>query len=140
MNAPLSLLTGLVALAAFAVLVLPRPRRDPGRSPGRKSGRLLQLRRSGCYRGVTLRPGPCAAVRRIMGRHFGFDEAPSLPLAGCQAVHCSCSYQGLPEHRKYPRRHARDRRETVRFDTSHPQRRSNRERRRGHVRWLDPNR
>jgi len=136
----LPLLTGAAAIVVFVLLFLPRPPRVRGHIPNRKSGMLKKLRHSGCYRGVTVRPGQCAAVRHFSGRHFGFDEAPSLPLDGCHALHCSCSYQGLPEQRKHARRHAPDRRDSIRFDAGHPQRRSVRERRRGHVRWLDPQR
>ncbi|MGD2111931.1 MAG: hypothetical protein PVI50_01005 [Gammaproteobacteria bacterium] len=128
------LLAGAAAVA-IVLLVSPRPRHIRQRAGNAKGGALKKLRHSGEYRAVTIRQGKCAAARQSLGRHYRFEEAPSLPFSGCTALFCSCCYQGLRERRKHQRRVARDRREAVRFDSAHPQRRSNGERRRGQIRW-----
>lgn len=125
------------AILAIVGLALPwsgRKNRQPAKN---KSSALTKLRRTGIYRGVTIRPGKCPTAKRFSGKPYSFDEAPLLPLAGCNALRCSCNYHGLLEHRQQARRNARNRRDTVRFDAKHPERRS-RERRHGHVNWRDP--
>lgn len=131
------LLLASAAAVVIVLLVAPQPRRNGQRSGNAKAGSLKKLRDSGNYWGVTLQNGKCAAVRRCLGRQYRFEEAPALPVSGCKALRCSCTYRGLPERRKRQRRVLRDRREAVRFDSDHPERRSNGERRRGHVRWRD---
>ena len=128
------LLAGAAALTVV-LLIVPRPGRRSGNS---KAAALKKLRDSGDYRGVTIQHGKCAAVGHCLGRQYRFEEAPALPVSGCKALHCPCSYHGLRERRKRERRLARDRREVIRFNTAHQERRSRGERRRGHVRWHDP--
>lgn len=132
------LLFAVAAIVAFVLLVLPWPGRGKWQRSKSKSGSLGKLRRTGNYWGVTIQRGKCAAVRHCTGRKFTFDEAPVLPVAGCKALRCGCTYNGLRECRKQQRRTARDRRDTVRFDAQHLERRSGRERRRGHTNWTDP--
>ncbi len=130
----------LVAGAAFVAmlgLAFPWSRRNKPKHTNKKTAALEKLRRTGIYRGVIIRPGKCAAARRLSGKPFAFDQAPPLPLAGCKALRCSCSYHGLPEHRRQARRNTHDRRDTVRFDARHPERRCGGERRKGHINWRD---
>lgn len=131
------LFAGAAIVAAVVGLIFPWSHRNDRRHTNKKSAALTKLRRTGIYRGVTVRPGKCAAARRFSGKPFSFDAAPSFPLAGCDTLHCACKYHGLLEHRKQARRSPRSRRETVRFDPEHPERRSG-ERRHGYTNWRDP--
>lgn len=126
------------AIVAIIGLVFPWSVRKNRRPANKKSSALAKLRRTGIYRGVTVRPAKCTAARRFSGKPYSFDDAPPLPLAGCNALRCSCNYHGLLEHRSQARRNPHDRRETVRFDAEHPERRSGRERRHGYASWRDP--
>jgi hypothetical protein len=62
------------------------------------------------FHGVAVKPPEacrCKAVAALEGRRFLSDEAPSLPLAGCDTPHaCRCVYE-----------HFNDRRTLVRRDT-----------------------
>jgi len=126
------------AIVAIVGLAFPWSGRKNRQPANKKSSALKKLRRTGIYRGVAVRPGKCAAARRSSGNSYGFDEAPPLPLAGCNALRCTCNYHGLLEHRNKMRRNPQNRRETVRFDAEHPERRVSRERRHGYVNWRDP--
>jgi hypothetical protein len=126
----------IIAITILAAIVLPGIRRGTGTRD--KGGGLQKLRRSGHYWGVRIQPGNCAAIRHFAGRRFTFEEAPNLPLPGCKAWRCSCTYVGLPERRREERRTRKDRRDAVRVDDEHAERRSIRERRRQHKDWQDP--
>jgi hypothetical protein len=126
------------AIVAILGLVFPWSGINKRQLANKKSGALEKLRRTGIYRGVTIRPGKCATARRFRGKPFSFDQAPPLPLAGCNTLHCACHYQGLPEHRKRERRNTHDRRDSVRFDAERPERRTSQERRQGNINWRDP--
>jgi hypothetical protein len=65
---------------------------------------LASLQHSGRYRGVAVTTH-CRAAGRLHGHEFAFDQAPALPVTGCDAPVCRCRYLGLPE-----RRHGTDRR------------------------------
>jgi hypothetical protein len=47
--------------------------------------------------------GCCDAVRAIAGKRFLPDEIPDLPLAGCDAESCNCSYELFSDRRAVPR-------------------------------------
>ena len=47
--------------------------------------------------------GSCAAALGIAGRRFFPDEIPSLPLDGCDAGECRCSYELRDDRRGTPR-------------------------------------
>jgi hypothetical protein len=130
------LFTG-AAIVAIVGLAFPWSGRKNRQPANKKATALTKLRRTGIYRGVTVRPGKCAAARRFRGKPYSFAEAPLLPLAGCNALRCSCNHHGLLEHRNQARRNARSRRETIRFDAEHPERRSV-ERRHSYVNWRAP--
>jgi len=99
-------------------------------APAGPAGKLETLRRDRNYWGVEIRSGICKAAKELAGRQFPFAEAPRLPLAGCAASLCTCSYVGLWERRKRHRRTEGDRRKSIRYLQNHPERRSHRDRRR----------
>jgi hypothetical protein len=130
------LLTFVIAITVVVVIVLGSARRGTGQRD--KSACLEKLRRSGHYWGVKIRPGKCDAIRHFAGRRFTFHEAPALPLAGCRAWRCTCTYLGLPERRSEHRRVRHDRRANVRFDGDLGERRSIQGRRNRDKAWKDP--
>lgn len=46
----------------------------------------------------------CAAVIAIRGKRFLPEEIPSLPLPGCDAGACDCSYELFSDRRRVSRR------------------------------------
>lgn len=59
------------------------------------------------YAGVELQPAPagcCKAAQGLAGRHFLLDEAPLLPLPGCDRLVCNCRYKRLVNRRSEVRR------------------------------------
>ena len=136
MNDNIIMVVTLIAIAILAAIVLTGIRRGTGSRD--KSGELNKLRRSGSFWGVRIQPGKCTAIRPFAGRRFTFEEAPNLPLPGCKAWRCSCTYIGVPERRRDERRIHNDRRDVVRIDEEHIERRSFRGRRRGNKAWKDP--
>ena len=136
MNNNLITIVTFTAIAILAAIVVTRIKRGTGSHD--KSGELNKLRRSGSFWGVRIQPGKCAAIRPFAGRRFTFEEAPDLPLPGCKAWRCSCTYIGVPERRRDERRLHNDRRDVVRIDGEHIERRSFRGRRRGHKARKDP--
>jgi hypothetical protein len=129
-NDNIIMIVTLIAIAILAAIVLTRIKRGTGSQD--KNGELNKLRRSGSCWGVRIQPGKCAAIRPFAGRRFTFEEAPDLPRPGCKAWRCSCTYIGVPERRRDERRIHNDRREVVRIDDEHIERRSFRGRRQGH--------
>lgn len=126
----------IITVAILAAIVLTGTRRGLGSRD--KSAELQKLRSSGHYSGVRIQPGQCTAIRHFAGRRFSFEEAPDLPLQGCKAWRCTCTYIGIPERRHEERRIHKDRRDFVRIDEEHAERRSFRGRRRQHKDWKDP--
>lgn len=62
------------------------------------------------YRGVEVIANGkdcCEAVREISGKRFLSEEVPKLPLIGCDATECRCSYE-LFEDRRTDLRRASD--------------------------------
>lgn len=77
---------------------------------------LARLQQTGRFRGVGVTTN-CRAAAHLRGREFPFDQAPALPVSGCDAPTCRCSYRGLPERRQgIERRSGIDRRSTPRAD------------------------
>jgi hypothetical protein len=130
------LVVGIIAIAILAAIVLTGIWRGSG--SGDKSDKLKKLRRSGSFWGVRIQPGKCTAIRPFAGRRFTFEEAPNLPLPGCKSWRCSCTYIGVPERRREERRIHNDRRDVIRIDEEHVERRSFRGRRRQHKDRNDP--
>ena len=58
------------------------------------------------FAAVEIRPrsGACDAARALQGQRFLSNEAPPLPLAGCTAAKCSCSFAKLTDRRTDDRR------------------------------------
>lgn len=59
------------------------------------------------YRGVQVhgkRAGCCEAVRAVAGKRFLSNEVPKLPLSGCDASDCRCSYELFDDRRTEIRR------------------------------------
>ncbi|MEO8224593.1 MAG: hypothetical protein ABI661_07285 [Gammaproteobacteria bacterium] len=46
------------------------------------------------FHGITVKPGPrpCAAVQALASQRFLPEEAPQMPLAGCDQAACQCGY------------------------------------------------
>ena len=59
------------------------------------------------YRGVQvngIRADCCAAVQAVAGQRFLSDEVPMLPLRGCDANDCRCTYELFDDRRTDIRR------------------------------------
>jgi hypothetical protein len=54
---------------------------------------------------VRYRPGACDAVKQLATKRFLSDEAPPLPVPGCDAPRCSCRYVHHDDRRQEDRRH-----------------------------------
>jgi len=87
---PILLLAGvaLLALVALAWRFL-----RPGKKPAPKpivSGR--PTRRPRHYYGVVFRPGPtaCRFANALREQRFLSEEAPRLPISGCDSSRCEC--------------------------------------------------
>lgn len=69
-----------------------------------------EVRAAGTYshfRGVQVNPGDdrcCRAVSDIQGQRFLSNEIPSLPLEGCDAGACNCTYELFDDRRTDARR------------------------------------
>ncbi len=46
----------------------------------------------------------CYAVQELLGKRFLSRQIPSLPLDGCDAKDCQCSYELMPDRRTNSRR------------------------------------
>jgi hypothetical protein len=99
-------------------------------------GGLEKLKANSMFWGVEIGQAGCQAAQALLGRQYTFDEAPQLPLQGCDSAMCSCQYKGLKDHRSKHRRKSGERRVEVRFDNENPDRRSRKDRRRG-ANWKD---
>lgn len=102
-----------------------------------QSGTLASLKKNKFFWGVEFSKPGCPESRELLGRQFPFDQAPTLPLPGCKQTieTCTCEFKGLRDRRISHRRLNPDRRTEVRFDKTHPDRRTNAGRRRGD-RWV----
>lgn len=133
----------LVVIAGMAWLAYgKRPRRArPRRAPAEKSaparpGGIDKLQGNKLFWGVELSQTGCQAARGLHGQRYSFENAPVLPVAGCDMAACTCQFRGLLERRMRIRRTHPDRREVVRFDVNKPDRRSRISRRRVD-KWAD---
>ncbi len=102
-----------------------------------RPGGIGKLRDNPLFWGVEMGQPGCEASRELLGKQFTFDEAPQLPLEGCNSANCTCQFKGLKDRRSMARRQQDDRRAALRFDKDRPpDRRSRKDRRRGNV-WSD---
>ena len=99
-------------------------------------GGLEKLKSNPLFWGVEIGQAGCEAAQTLLGRQYTFDEAPQLPVTGCDSAMCTCQYKGLKDHRSDHRRKTGDQRVEVRFDNKNPDRRSRKDRRRG-ADWKD---
>jgi hypothetical protein len=150
MNAIIVLLL-IICLIAAVVWVLrgkraPGPRRKAARHTATaaaartdtptKPGGLEKLQANTMFWGVEIGQAGCEAAQAMLGRQYTFDEAPQLPVEGCDSAMCTCQYKGLKDHRTKHRRKIGEQRTEVRFDNENPDRRSRKQRRRG-TDWKD---
>lgn len=100
------------------------------------ASQLETMRESGVFWGVSLQNPGCDAAMELFEKNIPLTEAPDLPLQGCDAAQCSCSWKGLTEQRHETRRTHHDRRDSVRFeDQEHTDRRSHKDRRQTDKTW-----
>jgi hypothetical protein len=100
------------------------------------ASQLETMRESGVFWGVSLQNPGCDAAMELFEKNIPLTEAPDLPLQGCDAAQCSCSWKGLTEQRHETRRTHHDRRDSVRFeDQEHTDRRSHKDRRQADKTW-----
>ena len=86
-----------------------------GKQQSNSEEQLESLRKIGRFRGVKIDRCACKACSKFAGQVFSFNEAPSLPVEGCDAPSCSCQYLGMPNRRNDSvRRSDKDRRESIR--------------------------
>ena len=100
-----------------------------------KAKALEKLSHSGQFWGVEILQGGCKASTALAGKQFTFNDAPALPLEGCEAHICPCQYKGLKERRSTHRRTQEDRRDGLRYDVKKPDRRALKDRRRQFDQW-----
>lgn len=132
----------LAGLAAVLVLIAAllwrntrrrRQHQTPARAFARTSpqAQLDRLRAAGRYWGISIE-SHCRASSTLAGSRFSFEQAPALPVPGCEAVACSCCLVGLPERRRSAeRRSGVERRRSVRVEANdrrnnHPRRAADR--------------
>lgn len=138
-------LTVLLTIVVVGLIILSRRGRARSharateiRTPADKTDTatsVARLREKGGFWGVELGQSGCAESDKLLGHQFTFDEAPKLPLHDCNRTSCNCHFKGLRDRRLQPRRISSDRRDEVRFDKTHPDRRRNAGRRRGDM-WV----
>lgn len=78
------------------------------RRRGPIGGRAKTTRNSHMFHGVAVVPQEdceCAAAQACVGERFLSDDAPPLPLSGCDNPGgCRCKYQHFDDRRTQPRR------------------------------------
>ncbi len=101
----------IAALVALLIFWFFLKKREGNPRPTRKVSAARSDRRvsqeSSEYHAVSIRPGrrECDAVKALDGQRILANEAPRLPLPGCDIVDCECSYVHYKD-----RRAGRDRR------------------------------
>lgn len=77
------------------------PTTAPGKSqpqlrqaPPARSPAGINRKQARKFHGVSVKPGPhaCSASQALVGQRFLPQEAPAMPLAGCDQQRCQCSY------------------------------------------------
>lgn len=139
----------ILVVAVLAWLVLRDTTKKPARRPAgkaRKQGAASSVRHPGGidklkenpdFWGVQVGQAGCEAARALMENTYRMDEAPDLPLEGCDCATCTCVFKGLLNRRKGHRRTHDERRSELRLEEGKPSdRRSRKDRRRGNN-WND---
>jgi len=87
-----------VIAAIFIVQLQNRAADKPTSQPGKKNNP---------FRAVSIRSGltPCTAAQKLSGRRYFLNDAPALPLEGCDAANCECRFVRHADRREdYDRR------------------------------------
>lgn len=133
MTEALLFLAGLLLILAAGYIALrgrmPTTAQRSPRPPAQLTpqAQLYRLQQAGKFWGVSVE-SHCRASSGLAGLKFPLDAAPPLPVEGCEATACRCTYIGLVERRAAAdRRTGSDRRNGLRMDS--PERRSGRPRR-----------
>jgi hypothetical protein len=94
----------VAALAAGIVLTVAYRRRRP--ATARIDAATPRRRPAGRFQSVEIHVGAraCADAQGLAGERFLAADAPSLPLAGCTAARCRCTYKKLSDRREEGRR------------------------------------
>ncbi len=84
-----------------------KPRRE-GRRPGSNALRTARPVQRDPFLCVEVQPGnpACAAASRLAGTRFLPDDAPILPVTGCNSHSCQCGYRHHDDRREDDRRNA----------------------------------
>ena len=96
---PLAILVAIVLLAAVGVWRWSR--RAPTRAAAQRAPQ--SAKRFGAVE-IRLRSNSCKAARALEGQRFLAHQAPALPLPGCTASHCTCSFAKFSDRRTEDRR------------------------------------
>lgn len=86
-----------VVAAAAAILWLAMRRRPAPVPRSRAATRFDAVE-------IQARHTACLAALRLRGKRYLAGEAPALPLTGCTAAQCSCSFVKLSDRRTEDRR------------------------------------
>ena len=97
------ILLAVAVAAGIPVTIAYRRRRAADHPSGTGPARR---RPAGRFQSVEIRVGmhACAEARKLAGERFLVSDAPPLPLAGCPAARCTCTYKKLSDRREEGRR------------------------------------
>ncbi|MCB1894699.1 MAG: hypothetical protein H6945_04080 [Zoogloeaceae bacterium] len=100
----------IAALIAGVVLIWLLLRLRGGASPTLAKAPQPERMSQFPYRCVSVVGGPnaCSAVELVRGRRYLPDQAPPLPLPGCTASVCECTYRHHRDRRSRDRRNEWD--------------------------------
>jgi len=77
--------------------------------PGKPASKRVPVAKAkGEYHAIEIACGifACEAAEQLRGQRFLSDQAPSLPLKGCDQGQCTCAYAHRADRRAGPRRDA----------------------------------
>ncbi|MDJ0740925.1 MAG: hypothetical protein QNJ91_14510 [Gammaproteobacteria bacterium] len=115
---------GGLMLALLALYVIARRQKqqratvklEPATNRLTPQAQALKLQASDKFWGYRVE-SHCSASSRLAGREYTFDDAPPLPVEGCESRSCECCLIGMPERRRVAdRRSGQDRRGSIRLD------------------------
>ena len=83
----------ILIVVGIACLLVVRKKESPPRATASTSNKTATITR-GKYHSISINPGEgaCSTVRELGKKRFLANEAPTLPLAGCDADSCACHY------------------------------------------------
>lgn len=84
----------LIVAVILAIMVLSRLRSSPGSPKSARAARAAVARPASRYRAVSINCGAdaCEAARALVGKRFFPEDMGQLPLTGCTASRCECTY------------------------------------------------